>query len=358
MPITLQNFGVLVVGGALGLRRGGLAAFLYVALGVVGLPFFAEHKGGVSVILGATGGYLIGFVLAGALVGRLAELGWDRRIAGAIGATALGTLDDLPRRRAVARGDDRHVAGRGDRDRHAAVPRRRHGQAARGGGRVPGGLVGGRAAAERPLTLDAAPATAGDLERDGLYGPGSEAWRLNREAALLLGAGPRALLLQIAHPLVAEGVDQHSDFRADPWARLAGTLRSYLRIVYGTRPAARAEIRRLNGLHRAIGGPVRDAAAAARFGAAYEARDPGLSLWVHATLVDSTLATVDAWLGRDPARRPRPPSTPRPCRSPACSASPDALLPPDIDAFDAYVASMLAPDGPGPPDATARELAA
>lgn len=92
VPITLQNFGVLVVGGALGLRRGGLAAFLYVALGVIGLPFFAEHKGGVSVILGATGGYLVGFVLAGALVGRLAELGWDRRIAGAIGATALGTL--------------------------------------------------------------------------------------------------------------------------------------------------------------------------------------------------------------------------------------------------------------------------
>src|SRR5690242_16999161 len=55
----------------------------------------------------------------------------------------------------------------------------------------------------------------------GLYGPSSEAWRLNREALLLLGAGPRSLLLQIAHPLVAEGVDQHSAFRADPWSRLA-----------------------------------------------------------------------------------------------------------------------------------------
>ncbi|HEY6569817.1 MAG TPA: biotin transporter BioY [Candidatus Limnocylindrales bacterium] len=92
VPYTLQTFGVLVVGGALGLRRGGLAAFLYVALGVIGLPFFAEHKGGIQVIWGATGGYLVGFILAGALVGRLAELGWDRRIAGAIGATALGTL--------------------------------------------------------------------------------------------------------------------------------------------------------------------------------------------------------------------------------------------------------------------------
>jgi biotin transport system substrate-specific component len=91
VPFTLQNFGVLVVGGALGLRRGGAAALLYVALGVIGLPFFAEGKGGVSVMWGATGGYLVGFVVAAAVVGRLAELGWDRRIGGAIGATAIGT---------------------------------------------------------------------------------------------------------------------------------------------------------------------------------------------------------------------------------------------------------------------------
>jgi biotin transport system substrate-specific component len=91
IPYTMQNFGVLVVGGSLGLRRGGLAALMYVLLGVVGLPFFAEGKGGLDVILGARGGYLIGFVVAGAVVGRLAELGWDRRIGGAIGATAIGT---------------------------------------------------------------------------------------------------------------------------------------------------------------------------------------------------------------------------------------------------------------------------
>jgi biotin transport system substrate-specific component len=91
VPFTLQNFGVLVVGGALGLKRGGMATLLYVALGVVGLPFFAEGKGGTAVIFGTTGGYLIGFVLASALVGRLAELGWDRRLGGALGATFLGT---------------------------------------------------------------------------------------------------------------------------------------------------------------------------------------------------------------------------------------------------------------------------
>lgn len=92
VPYTLQNVGILVAGGALGLRRGGLAALLYVALGVIGLPFFAEGRGGLSVILGARGGYLVGFIVAAALVGRLAELGWDRRIGGAIGATLLGTI--------------------------------------------------------------------------------------------------------------------------------------------------------------------------------------------------------------------------------------------------------------------------
>ncbi len=206
-------------------------------------------------------------------------------------------------------------------------------------------MVGGRAPAQRPLTPD-----------PGLYGPGSEAWRLNREAALLLGAGPRALLLQIAHPLVAEGVDQHSDFRADPWARLAGTLRSYLRIVYGTTVQARAEIRRLNRLHDAVAGPVRDPAAA-RLGGAYTARDPELSLWVHATLVDSTLATVDAWLmPLSPHRRARFYAETRPVGR--LFGIPEALLPTDIDAFDAWMATQWAPGGPVHPTATSRDLAA
>ena len=92
VPITGQTFGVLLVGGALGFRRGFAAVGLYVLLGVVGLPFFAEGKGGLSVIWGATGGYLIGFVVAGALVGRLAELGWDRQIGGALGAMLIGNV--------------------------------------------------------------------------------------------------------------------------------------------------------------------------------------------------------------------------------------------------------------------------
>ncbi len=99
VPFSGQTFGVLVVGGALGFRRGVLASLLYVAIGVIGFPAFAEHKGGVAVIasvqegrlvLGATGGYLLGFLLASAIVGRLAELGWDRRLGGSVAAMLIG----------------------------------------------------------------------------------------------------------------------------------------------------------------------------------------------------------------------------------------------------------------------------
>lgn len=178
----------------------------------------------------------------------------------------------------------------------------------------------------------------------GLYGPASEAWRLNREAMLLLGAGPRALLLQIAHPAVAAGVADHSDFRADPWRRLAGTLRSYLTIVYGSTAAARAEIRRLNALHRGI------------TGSGYSARDPELSLWVHATLIDSTMAVFDAWL--EPLSRERRAAFYAETRMIGRAFGiPEALLPPDIEAFDRYVAGMLDPAGPVRVSEVARELA-
>jgi biotin transport system substrate-specific component len=91
VPFTGQTFGVLLVGGALGFRRGLVALLLYVAIGAIGIPVYAQGGAGVHVIQGATGGYLVGFVVAAALVGRLAELGWDRRIGGALAMMAIGT---------------------------------------------------------------------------------------------------------------------------------------------------------------------------------------------------------------------------------------------------------------------------
>ena len=91
VPFTAQTLGVLIVGGALGFRRGALALLLYLAVGALGLGVFANGDAGVDKLLGATGGYLIGFVVAAAIVGRLAELGWDRHIGGSLAAMAIGT---------------------------------------------------------------------------------------------------------------------------------------------------------------------------------------------------------------------------------------------------------------------------
>jgi uncharacterized protein (DUF2236 family) len=199
-------------------------------------------------------------------------------------------------------------------------------------------------------------AARGEIVDGGFYGPQSEAWRLNREAMLLLGAGPRALLLQIAHPLVAAGVAEHSDFRSDPWSRLSGTLRSYLRIVYGTADAARDEIGRLHGLHRGIRGDVLDAGARSRHGRRYSALDPDLSLWVHATLVDSTIAAYDAWV--EPlARAERARYYAETLPVGRAFGIPASRLPGDLDAFEAYLDDMLRPGGPIEVGDTARELA-
>lgn len=98
VPVTGQTFSVLLVGGALGLRRGAAASLLYLAMGLV-LPVYAGHASGLDTIVsrdggtlvfGATGGYLLGFVAASAMVGWLAECGWDRRYGGAVLAMLIG----------------------------------------------------------------------------------------------------------------------------------------------------------------------------------------------------------------------------------------------------------------------------
>jgi biotin transport system substrate-specific component len=100
VPITAQTFAVLLVGGALGFRRGLMSVGLYLALGLA-LPVYAGSASGIDTfvgheagrwVLGATGGYLLGFLLAVALVGRLAELGWDRHVGGAVVAMLLGNV--------------------------------------------------------------------------------------------------------------------------------------------------------------------------------------------------------------------------------------------------------------------------
>jgi uncharacterized protein (DUF2236 family) len=138
------------------------------------------------------------------------------------------------------------------------------------------------------LVRELAPAAAVGREA-GLFGPGSMAWRVDGEAIVLAG-GTCALLMQLAHPAVAAGVAQHSDFRADPFARLRRTLNASYAVVFGSVPRADAALRRMNAIHGVVRGRIPES------GVAYQATDPQLLLWVHATLVDTAIRVYDRYV--------------------------------------------------------------
>lgn len=92
VPITGQTFAVLLTAAALGARRGACAQGLYVTLGLVGLPFYADGASGPSIVFGATGGFLVGFIVAAWVVGHLAESQLDRSVLKALPAFTLGSM--------------------------------------------------------------------------------------------------------------------------------------------------------------------------------------------------------------------------------------------------------------------------
>jgi biotin transport system substrate-specific component len=92
VPITGQTFAVLLVGAALGSKRGAAALGLYLIEGIVGLPFFSGGAHGFSYITGATGGYLIGFVVAAYVIGLLAERGLERSVRTSLIPFLVGTV--------------------------------------------------------------------------------------------------------------------------------------------------------------------------------------------------------------------------------------------------------------------------
>lgn len=133
----------------------------------------------------------------------------------------------------------------------------------------------------------------------GLFGPGSAAWRLGRERLLLAG-GPAALLLQVAHPLVAAGVAGHSDFTHDPLRRLRGTLNATLTVTFGDSGQVRAAVAAVARRHGPVRGRLATSSGTFAAGTAYRADDPELALWVHATLVWTAVTVTDTLLGPVP----------------------------------------------------------
>src|ERR1700688_805994 len=124
---------------------------------------------------------------------------------------------------------------------------------------------------------------------DGYFSDDSAIRRIGRESVLMLG-GPRALLMQAAHPLVAAGIVDHSRYGEEPWRRLARTMAALYTIVFGTQ----AEGDRMGAITRAAHRSVRGS----RDARAYSAADPDLMLWVHSTLVDTGLALYELYVPR------------------------------------------------------------
>jgi biotin transport system substrate-specific component len=92
VPITGQTFAVVLVGASLGAVRGAASLSLYVFLGLVGAPVYAHHAHGWEIVKGATGGYLVGFVVAATVTGWLAERRWDRRFASSVTVMLTGNV--------------------------------------------------------------------------------------------------------------------------------------------------------------------------------------------------------------------------------------------------------------------------
>ncbi len=119
--------------------------------------------------------------------------------------------------------------------------------------------------------------------------------RINAERLALLGWS-RAILLQMAHPLIAAGVAEHSSFRASPIAavsRLRETVRAMLALTFGDPIAHGRAIARIKAIHARVHGELREATGVFPAGARYSAEDPALLLWVHATLLESVVLVYE-----------------------------------------------------------------
>ncbi len=139
-----------------------------------------------------------------------------------------------------------------------------------------------------PLALAYARSVGEHPADAGLFGPQSLVWRVNRDRAFPL-AGMRSLMVQALHPLAMAGVAEHSDWRRDPFGRLAATSGYVLTVTYGDTASANAAAARVRAVHVHVRGvdPVT--------GLKYSAEDPDLLLWVHAGMVDSIVQVVQRY---------------------------------------------------------------
>lgn len=130
----------------------------------------------------------------------------------------------------------------------------------------------------------------------GYYGPASVTWKVVRDSIIMLG-GARAVLMQLAHPLVAIAVSAHSSYMTDPFGRAERTFVLGELLTFGSFEKARLAAHNINRLHSGVHGTLPIDTGAFAKGTPYDARNPELLLWVHATLVDTMLLCYLLFIG-------------------------------------------------------------
>jgi uncharacterized protein (DUF2236 family) len=174
---------------------------------------------------------------------------------------------------------------------------------------------------------------------EGLFRADSWIRRVSGESVTLFGGG-RALLLEVAHPLVAAGVADHSNFRTDPFGRLQRTLDALNAVVFGDRARALAAARGVERAHDRVHGNLAEAAGPFPAGTPYHGRDPELMRWVWATLADTARAVYERFVEPlDPAAIAAYEADHRVVAR--VLGVPRELLPPDPAAFRRYFDGML-----------------
>ncbi len=170
------------------------------------------------------------------------------------------------------------------------------------------------------------------------FSPDTMIWQVDREM-VLLAAGGRALLMQLAHPKVAAGVAQHSRFKDDPLGRLYRTMSTMWSIVFDETAQARAALERVENVHRKVQGFI-PPAELWPVGRTYDALDVELLLWVHATLIDSAMVAYNLFVKAFAAdERSRYYDDSR--KLAYLFEIPHGLVPSSVDEFNGYMKRML-----------------
>jgi uncharacterized protein (DUF2236 family) len=173
------------------------------------------------------------------------------------------------------------------------------------------------------------------------FRPDSTIWKVDREMVLLL-AGGRALLMQLAHPKIAAGVADHSRFQDDPFGRLYRTMSAMWSIVFDERTEARTALARVEKRHKKVQGIV-SSGEPLHAKNHYDAFDQELLLWVHATLIDSAMIAYDYFV-RSLQQVEKVGYYDDSKRLACLFGIEEKFIPPSLTEFDQYMERMLTND--------------